>query len=103
MLTKYLAEEGERSLISGACAISNPFDFTTGWKHIRRNLFGFYEKVLTEVWVQKYKEHLDTFLQSEHAEDIDFKEAVTHANTFCQFDLMVTCKLYGYKSLNEYY
>ena len=42
-------------------------------------------------------------MQSEHAEEIDFKEAVAHANTFCQFDLMVTCKLYGYKSLNDYY
>ena len=76
ILTKYLGEEGERSPLAGACVVSNPFNFQEGWKHIRRNLFGFYEKVLSMIWIEKYASHLDTFLESEHAEEIDFKEAV---------------------------
>ena len=51
LLSKYLAEEGEDAPLVAACAISNPFDFTKGWKFIQDNLFGFYEKILADLYI----------------------------------------------------
>ncbi|KAL6292158.1 hypothetical protein ACE6H2_000300 [Prunus campanulata] len=48
ILVKYLGEDGDNAPVSGAAAISNPWDFLIGDRFIRRTLLQkFYDKALT--------------------------------------------------------
>jgi len=100
LLTKYLGEVGESAVVSGACVISNPWNFHKCYQKFSKDMFGFYDSILIDLYKKKHEDHIELLEENSIA---NYKDVLEHAKTFAQFDIMVTCKVYGYSSLEEYY
>jgi predicted alpha/beta-fold hydrolase len=103
LLTKYLGEQGEDTFLKGACVVSNPWDFAICEQALQTELFGLYNIVMTDLLVKKYKMHYESFQSLEFRKKFNLKDALAHAKTFAQFDIMVTCQMDEYESLEHYY
>lgn len=57
LLTKYLGEEGDKCFLVGASAVSNPWDFKKCYVGLEKELFGFYDKVMSDLLKQRYMDH----------------------------------------------
>lgn len=105
LLTKYCGEEGERCKLAAAIALANPFDWPVVSDHLlggflERHLYNF---VLTKsliTFLGRHRPALEAYL-ADH-DRIDFHR-VMNVTTLQEYDTHLTCHLWGFDSLDEYY
>ncbi len=97
VLLKYLGEQGEKSLLTTAIAISVPFDLADSAKHL--------EKGFSKI----YQYHLISRLRKKTMDKFNNKLSPINLNklkewkNFYSFDHNVTAVLHGFKSADDYY
>lgn len=100
LLSRYLTESGEDSLVDAAVLISVCFDFLQGNDSMERTglnmaLNSHLAKSLVSIVVEQ-REVLEPLT------NINYKEVVA-SKTLREFDERFTCKMWGYRSTREYY
>ncbi len=100
ILTKYLGEEGENTPLAAAIAVANPFDWFIIDQHLQRPFYKHsYNFILTKSLVSYLKRHKEVFDAHERVE-ID---RVLQISTLQEYDRLMTCPLWGFNSVDEYY
>lgn len=84
-MTKYLGEEGDKTVLSGAVSISNPFDLYQGSLHLQNNPFHFhiYSKRFAQNLKNFVKVHYDAFSKSEKVNVDEILEKVFNCLALC--------------------
>ena len=96
VLLKWLGEQGDRSPLQRAMAISVPFRLEDAAHRLERGLSRLYQKHLITSLQQAYR---DKFGRIESPLKID----VDHLLTFRDFDHEVTAALHGFDGVDDYY
>ena len=105
LLVKYMAERGDRCEFKAAMSICNPFNFVICNERIERKLFGAYSYAMTTNLKRKLYEHqhsLASFLEHHHDGD-DIQTVCDKINTMEDYDVHVTCKMFGFDDPTHYY
>eukprot|EP01117_Protostelium_nocturnum_P010642 TRINITY_DN3832_c0_g2_i2.p1 TRINITY_DN3832_c0_g2~~TRINITY_DN3832_c0_g2_i2.p1 ORF type:complete len:403 (+),score=150.56 TRINITY_DN3832_c0_g2_i2:264-1472(+) len=101
ILSKYVGEEGDKCILSGAVSISNPFKFVEAADVLNGHWFlrNVYSKALGTNLKNFLKRHKDMLGRNEliNLEEIDKTIFMR------EFDDHFTRKIYGFKSVNDYY
>jgi predicted alpha/beta-fold hydrolase len=97
IMLKYVGEEGENVLLSGAISVSNPLDFKASSFHLET--MPLYNAVLTKGCIGTFSRHAHIFAQHEELE----MEAIYQCWRLREFDRHFTCKIFGYATVDEYY
>lgn len=98
-LLKYLGEEGERSRVSAAVAVSVPYDLAAGADLLEQSRMGhFYAGLFTRTLVEK-AEAKRALLE---AAGIDL-DRIRAARGFREFDDAATAPLHGFADASDYY
>eukprot|EP00455_Lapot_gusevi_P045827 TRINITY_DN5920_c0_g1_i2.p1 TRINITY_DN5920_c0_g1~~TRINITY_DN5920_c0_g1_i2.p1 ORF type:complete len:555 (+),score=82.19 TRINITY_DN5920_c0_g1_i2:107-1771(+) len=102
ILVKYLGEDGERSPLKGAVSVGNPFDLYHGSWIMHSSLFRrfTYSRVLAGFLARLFKQHAGVFEDS-HLQD--HLPKTFNARTLREFDANLTSKMFGFRTVNEYY
>lgn len=97
VLLKYLGEQGEKSLLTAAMAISVPFDLAASAKHLDKGFSKLYQYHLVS---RLRKKMMDKF--NNRFSPINLNKLKEWKN-FYLFDHHVTAVLHGFKSADDYY
>ena len=98
-MLKYLGEEGARSRIAAAAAVSVPYDLAAGALLLEQSRMGrWYTSTFIRTLVFKAMAKRDLML----AAGIDL-ERVRASRTFREFDDAATAPLHGFRDADEYY
>jgi len=97
ILVKYLGEEGEETPLNGAVSISNPLDFKASSYYLEK--MPLYNAVLTKGCIRTFSKHAHIFSLNEELE----LEAIYNCRRLRDFDASFTCKIFGYRTVDEYY
>ncbi len=98
-LLKYLGEEGERSAVSAAVAVSVPYDLAAGADLLERSRMGRrYARLFLKTLVEKAE--AKRALLEDAGIDLD---QVRHARGFRDFDDAATAPLHGFADADDYY
>ena len=102
VLCKYLGEQGESAPneLTGAVAISAPFDLARASRHIGRGFGKVYERAFLRSLIPKALEKI-----ARHQELTDHVQSarVKHAQTLWDFDDVFTSPLHGFLDAADYY
>lgn len=101
VLVKHLGEQGERSLLSRAAAVSPPLDLGACCDRLNRGLSRGYQRYLLDKLKAKAQQKLrDPALGPQ----LPFSaRALRRARCFEDFDDLVTAPLHGFESARDYY
>ncbi len=97
-LLKYLGEEGERSPLSAAVAVSVPYDLDAGERHLAQD-------PVSRVYVRHFLRSLQLKAAAKEAalrDRCDYA-AIHSARSFREFDHAATAPLHGFASAEDYY
>ena len=97
-LLKYLGEEGERTLLSAAVAVSVPYDLDAGERHLAAD-------PVSRVYVRRFLRSLQQKAAAKEdalRDHCDF-DAIRRARSFREFDHAATAPLHGFASAEDYY
>ena len=96
-LLKFLGEAGDNAGISGAVAVSVPFDLANGAMRLEQGLSRLYQRHLLN--------KLNTKLTSKftHMESPVPMHGLAGLNTFRLFDDAITAPLHGFRDVDDYY
>ncbi len=98
-LLKYLGEEGARSRIAAAAAVSVPYDLAAGALSLERSRMGrWYTGMFIRTLAAKARAKRELLL----AAGIDL-DRVLAARTFREFDDAATAPLHGFRDADDYY
>ncbi|KAJ1679694.1 hypothetical protein EV182_001526 [Spiromyces aspiralis] len=103
VLVKYLGEESDQCLLSGAISVCNPFDFVKGAQNLGSPTFFnkyVYQPNLTGALKRLYFRNRDSVTGFESIID---EEEIKKAKTLPEYDNAVTTKLFGFDSCWDYY
>ena len=103
MLANYLARLGDKVPAKAAMCVGNPFDLLKVSEEIQNKFFGIYNKVLTENVKRKYNQHIETLKPIGDKLGVDLNETLQGTRTIRDLDEIVTCRQFGYNSVEEYY
>lgn len=98
-LLKYLGEEGERSLVSAAVAVSVPYDLAAGARLLEQTRMG---RWYTGMFIKTLLEKAEGKLELLEAAGIEL-ERLRRARTFYEFDDAATAPLHGFAGADDYY
>jgi uncharacterized protein len=100
VLTKYVGEEGGNTPLAAAIAVANPLDWFIIDQHLKKPFNKHsYNFILTKALVSYLKRHKEVFEGHDKVE-ID---RVLQISTLQEYDQLMTCPLWGFKSVDEYY
>ncbi|KAJ3152066.1 hypothetical protein HDU86_005911 [Geranomyces michiganensis] len=101
ILTKLVGEYGEACPFIGAVSVSNPFDLLGGNRSLNRSWIGrnIYSKTLTQNLIRMYKKHAHIFAES----TVVNGAKVLSSRFLYEFDDAFTSKLFGFRTVHEYY
>ncbi|KAJ2553601.1 hypothetical protein EV175_002885 [Coemansia sp. RSA 1933] len=103
LLTKYLGEQGEASLLAAAVAVCCPFDIEVAGRALdRRGILNdhVFQPNLMATLKRLVTRNMDIFRSKYSDAEI---EAIMQATRMSQLDDMVTAKVYGHSDCWEYY
>jgi len=100
VLLKYLGEEGEgaKEFLSGAAAISVPFDLTAGTRAIESGTMG---RVYTYYFIRSLRKKVEA--KTDLLEGLLDLEMVLKARTLREYDQVATAPLHGFPGAAAYY
>lgn len=95
---QYLGEEGDKSLLSGAVVIANPWNFTISNLRLQKSYIGLnvYSKAMGTSTRKLFETHAD---QLKHID----AERVRNVKFLHEFDRAVQCPTWGYATEDAYY
>ena len=102
MLLKHLGEQGERSLIRAAAAVSVPFDLGRGADKLAASFMG-------RVYTRHFVRRLVDKYRAKRAAGIDMAGApldeprIRASRSFRDFDDAITARLHGFQGADDYY
>ncbi|KAF9107426.1 hypothetical protein BGX27_008763 [Mortierella sp. AM989] len=101
ILMNYMGEEGDKCELMGAMSVGNPYDLLGTCSNIERGYLQrkIYSPVMCASLKTLFFKHTKMFVNS----TIVDMEEVRRAITVRQFDNSVTCKIFGYRTVNEFY
>lgn len=100
LLSRYLIEEGKNSVVDVAVLISVPWDLEAGCSNMEISGLNMALNVhLTRSLVSLVKEHEDLL---KPLSQINYQEVISSRN-LREFDQRFTIKMWGFKSVNDYY
>ncbi|CAO3596510.1 unnamed protein product [Absidia cylindrospora] len=101
ILVKYLGEEGDRTPLTAAISVANPFDFVRSMDYLESGTFSknVYSAGMATNLKNVFKLH-EEILQTN--ERID-KDNVMRVTTLQEFDEAFTRRMFGYDSTHDYY
>lgn len=98
VLLKWLGETGSKNPLSGAVAISVPFELEKSANHINQGVYRFYQwwllRELRELMANKFKKIKAPTLNADE---------IAKIQTFWDFDNKVTAPLHGFVDAQDYY
>ena len=101
MLLKLLGEQGEKSLISAAVAVSAPLQLDICAKQMNNGFSKIYQYVLLKELNAELEKKFDKFDMNSH---ISLKkEDIKNLKTFWEFDGAYTAPIHGFSSAQDYY
>jgi predicted alpha/beta-fold hydrolase len=100
VLLKWLGEQGARSSIEAAAAISAPYDLAAASKHLERGFAQFYASSFLKTLKKKV---LDVMLRFPRETEHMDKDRIRLAETIEAFDEYATAPLHGFRSAADYY
>jgi predicted alpha/beta-fold hydrolase len=98
VLLKYLGEEGEKTPVSAAVSISNPYNFATSADSLPHT----YSKTMAQGLVAFFEKHREMLMQNEGVKGA-IDSPSWRAKTLREFDDKVTSVAFGFKNATEYY
>lgn len=103
VLTKYLGEEGDRTIIKSAVVVGNPWDLYSGHCFLETSLLGrVYSRALASNLRALMKRHLKTF--KTRSSPVDLHALFSNpSQSLYEFDSIVTRALGRFKSTEAYY
>jgi predicted alpha/beta-fold hydrolase len=101
VLTKYVGQLGNRCPLVGMVSIGNPYDMLGGLRAMQRSFWG--RRVYMPAMGKSLKAF--AFKHRNAFKDVGFLdfEQIERAKNVREFDVVATSRLFGYKSVNEYY
>ncbi|KAF2718558.1 AB-hydrolase YheT [Polychaeton citri CBS 116435] len=101
ILTNYMGEEGDESLLNAACVISAPFKLESVALALQRTWLGLnvYSKVMADSMRQLYTNHADMFKKNSALDP----EKLAKIQYLHEFDREVQTHTWGYPSEGAYY
>lgn len=101
LLTKYVGEQGRDCKLTSAIACANPFDWMKIDKWLRTGVFNkyVYNFILTKSLTNYLGRHKHVFDDHETVK-ID---RVLESTTLQEYDTLITCNLWGFESIEQYY
>lgn len=100
ILTKYVGEQGHDCILTAMCSLANPFDFLISAKVLDESFLGrkLYSPGMTYALRKLFNRHRKAFEGT--ALDV---EHILSSKLMYEFDTRCTCKLFGFRSADEYY
>ncbi|EGZ05704.1 hypothetical protein PHYSODRAFT_533451 [Phytophthora sojae] len=104
VLVKYLGEEGDRTPLTGAVSVGNPFNLTKVSENLSGTLFNrlAYDKMLNRSMRALFFEKSNAAEKFEGYPGLDM-EAVRASRTVREFDDRLTSVLFNYKNADDFY
>lgn len=103
MLSNYLGEEGDKSFLTAAAAVSSPMRTWMTVPHLESSFFGLYNKHFgkrlrekIEINIPMLKDHVKSTL------DIDLETEFHNYTTVNSVNTLIG-RMFGYKDLDDYY
>ncbi|KAJ3064861.1 hypothetical protein HDU98_011769 [Podochytrium sp. JEL0797] len=107
MLLKYVGEDGPESPLLACVSVANPFDFNLGINFLHSTMMGrFYSRFMTKGLVAIFDRHAHMFPADEHHPNHSAPisaENVKASKTLTDFDENLTRRVFGYRTVNEFY
>ncbi|XP_002971512.2 embryogenesis-associated protein EMB8 [Selaginella moellendorffii] len=100
ILVRYLGQEGENCILSGAVSLCNPFDLVVADEDFRKGFNNIYDKSLATSLRTIFRKHAALFEEIGGEYNIPL---AANAKTVRQFDEGLTRVSFGYRSVDEYY
>ncbi|KAI9325133.1 Alpha/Beta hydrolase protein [Obelidium mucronatum] len=108
IMMKAIGEDSEESPLIGCVSIANPYDLHLGLTLLHSTWFGknVYSKIMTSSLIGVFKKHRNTFEKNsshpQYIEPIDSSQ-IMKAKFLPEFDEAVTRRVFGYRTVSEYY
>ncbi|KAI8333037.1 Alpha/Beta hydrolase protein [Chlamydoabsidia padenii] len=101
ILVKYLGEEGDKTPLTAAISVANPFNFVRSIEYLEGSLIGLnvYSPAMATNLKNLYTIHEDVLQKS----TVVHKNDVMSATTLRAFDEAFTRRMFGYASVHDYY
>ncbi|KAJ1921333.1 hypothetical protein H4219_000649 [Mycoemilia scoparia] len=103
VLVKYVGQEGENCLLSGAISVCNPFDFVKAAENMEKPTWAnrnLYQPNLTGALQRMYFRHKDSIDGSKFG---IVEEEIKNAKKISEYDDALTAKVFGFESCWDYY
>lgn len=102
VLTRYLGQEGEKSGVAAAVAVSSPYCLSASSRHLETSgrMGKMYSAQMASGLARFAKKNLATLVTGPGNPDYD---AALRARLCRDYDDSVTCKIFGYASAEEFY
>ncbi|KAL2610814.1 hypothetical protein R1flu_022506 [Riccia fluitans] len=100
ILVRYLAQEGENCILSGAVSMCNPFDLVLADKNFHTGFNNVYDKSLASALKKIFNKHAKLFEGIGGEFDI---EKAANPRTVREFDEGITRVSFGFNTVDEYY
>ncbi|GJU25205.1 embryogenesis-associated protein EMB8-like protein [Tanacetum coccineum] len=100
ILVRYLGQEGDRCLLSGAVSLGNPFDLVLTDEGFHKGFNNVYDKTLGASLSKIFRRHAILFEGIEGDYNIP---AALNSKSVREFDDSFTRVAFGFKSVDEYY
>ncbi|ORZ25429.1 Alpha/Beta hydrolase protein [Absidia repens] len=101
ILVNYLGEEEDRTPLTAAISVANPFDFSWCINNLEKGIFS--QKVYSTTMATSLKNLFTTHREMLAKNENVNEEEVMSAITIRQFDDACTRKMFGYASVDDYY
>ncbi|KAH9107997.1 hypothetical protein AeMF1_016734 [Aphanomyces euteiches] len=105
LLVKYLGEEGDKCQITAAVSVGNPFDGMEIFRHMHHSSYAtqmVYYRAMTKKFLRLFFEESNAHEHFVNHPTVDLK-AMKSCATMWDVDQIMACKVFGYRSVNEYY
>lgn len=96
-LLKYLGEQGDKSPLKGAMAVSPPLVLSEGANQLDRGFAKIYQRYLLNLMRKQHEKKRLRY------PDLNVPVAHKGLNTFWKFDNEITAPLHGYAGVDDYY
>ncbi|KAL3682018.1 hypothetical protein R1sor_000040 [Riccia sorocarpa] len=100
ILVRYIAQEGENCVLSGAISMCNPFDLVLADKNFHVGFNNVYDKSLASSLKKIFKKHAKLFEAIGGEYDV---QKAANSKTVRDFDDGITRVSFGFKTVDEYY
>lgn len=100
ILVRYLAQESDSCLLSGAVSLCNPFNLVIADEDFRKGFNIVYDKALSSSLRRIFKRHAPLFEEMDGEYNIP---AAANCKSIREFDEALTRVSFGFKSVDDYY